>query len=62
MLVGTQLLSRKTGCPASFKILARKKHVNFLLIFKMKTKSCKTVLIVKKKYVARKGPKSFDEL
>ena len=59
--MGTQLLSRKTGCPASFKILARKKHVNFLLIFKMKTKSCKTVLIIKK-YVARKGPKSFHEL
>ena len=46
MLGVIQLLSRKTGCLASFKVLARRKHVNFLLILKMKSKLCKTVFII----------------
>ena len=46
MLGVIQLLSRKTGCLASFKVLARRKHVNFLLILKMKSRLCKTVFII----------------
>ena len=46
MLGVIQLLSRKTGCLASFKVLARRKHVNFLLILKIKSRLCKTVFII----------------
>ena len=66
MLGVIQLLGRKTGCLASFKALARRKHVTFLLILKMKSKLCKTVFIIeicglKETLDAVKNPPAMQE-
>ena len=66
MLGVIQLLDRKTGCLASFKALARRKHVTFLLILKMKSKLCKTVFIIeicglKETLDAVKNPPAMQE-